>query len=602
MADKLRSSPGSQGENAAVLERLGPAYRELKSDLKTGRINYEKTLPPTRELHKFLNANVASFGGSDESQYIYFHTRSVTSELFDRFDCIGEATEASSEAKAFIDQLRKEGDNFRPEGSRRILREKVRLSLNYAQARYYRSHKYEAAKKVVDGCQHFIERFLKDEESFPCHGSLAQCLWLGGKIARQEGRYEEAEWSFLRSEIHHRQRVESKRKQAGASSLAGGSVSEDLTFSTYRTGIIRGLGHGWMNVARGHLRRALHDIIPARTMLLHAEDELNNAYLDLIEASIWRSLSPRGGPGFEVAIGMADSALEVFRRNKHSRYAARAAFELGLTYLLSGKLEEAEQKASDVKKASVKANDSRWICNSNILLSRISRVKGDSASALQLATEAIALANVHTQTLCHVKGLMARGEAKIELNDMDGAREDLHQALDLNARLDKRTGGRGRPKRRETICYLSKGVRTDLYQTLIRSGTASGQEGAGPTNLRINAICYLNIARSYAREHLKGKALEYFQHWKQVEREVEHRYVRDLADDVLKEIGLLEQDLVIVAGTADLNYKAYEKKLRTFLIKQAKEKGLSTKGAAEALGISRQTLYEWEASLAGETD
>jgi DNA-binding NtrC family response regulator len=87
--------------------------------------------------------------------------------------------------------------------------------------------------------------------------------------------------------------------------------------------------------------------------------------------------------------------------------------------------------------------------------------------------------------------------------------------------------------------------------------------------------------------------------WKSVEKDVEHEYLRSLASDVAREVNELNKDFVLEATpTLDLKYRDHQKALRRFLLDQADQRGKRTKEeVAETLGISRQTLFEWEREL-----
>jgi tetratricopeptide (TPR) repeat protein len=287
---------------------------------------------------------------------------------------------------------------------------------------------------------------------------------------------------------------------------------------------------------------------------------LSAAYADLILASVKRALTKEGEQGLTEATELALSSYEVFKRNEHRRYMARAAWELGLIYLHGGRLKEAEDKAREVWNISRELNDRRWLCNSLIMCSRIERKRKRLAEADQLASKALELSGERNQKLCRINALIARGVTRIELGEMTAARKDLTHALGLN---------------RES------GVTDDR-----------------PVNPKIEALCCLHLARSHAREHEGARAQEYLKRWKALGDEVEHRYVRDLAEEVEGEVRALEADFIIKASPdADLNYKKHLRALQKFLIDRAKNGSAEKQKVAAKLGITRQALYEWEKEI-----
>jgi tetratricopeptide (TPR) repeat protein len=469
----------------------------------------------------------------------------------------------------------------RADGERRILREKVRLCLNYAQSFHYRAHEYDKAEEIIKCCRDFVMEELRDEEDFQCFGTLAQINYYLGRVYRQKLDYETAERCFaLSMENYYERAGERINRLEQDPSLRKDPArlqrlkAEELAFATYRSGVVLALGLGWMAYARGHLTKALQtSIIPARILLRHAQgDELSIAYIDLIYASILRALSGRDAKGLKPAIENALRAYRVFERNEHWRYMARAAFELSLAYFNNGELGRALTYTDEVAKLSEESDDQRWLCHSLVIRSRILRMQADRApaekdrhkkiqQAEQMATTALTKSQTHKQKLCEIDSRMTRGGVRIDLKKYAEARVDLEEALKLNT---------------------SVGSKPDRHIG----------------NVKITAVCYLFCARSWALEGKGAKALEYFHLWKALEQEVEHKYVRDLASQVEREIEDLGKCLIIeVKSDEDFSYWTQEKKLRRFLIDQLNLSKISKKEMANKLGVSRQTLNDWEKEL-----
>jgi tetratricopeptide (TPR) repeat protein len=563
--------PISDSAGRDAVGRLQSLHDPVKQRLKGGVINLT-TRDLARELSNFIDAEeqrvreeIERRGERGEQvELLLLKSFAMCSEVFQQFGLVDEAEAVAREGKKFLEHvLPLEGPcNLAETESRELLRERVRLIVDFVLAHYYRRHRYTTAKSIILRCRDFVEGTLREAKTFPCHGTLGQIYAALGRCSRQLADTD-AEEFFSRAVEHHFQRARRKFEQFSSDSQEHREARrEELALATLRSGISLGLGIGWVNYAKGHLRQALHNnLIPARVLLLHASDDLSAAYVDLILASVKRALAKEGETSLSEAADLALRSYEVFRHNEHSRYVARAAWELGLIYLHSGRLEDADAKATEVLNISRELNDRRWLCNSLIILSRIERKRGQLSEADRLASEAIELSGERNQRLCRINALIARGVTKIELGETKLARKDLTQALGLN-----------------------------------REPAAA--DDTRPVNPKIEALCCLHLARSYAHDREGARAEEYLQRWKAIREEVEHRYVRDLAEEVEGEICALEADFVIKATTGtDLNYKKHLRALQKFLIDQAKNDSSEKQKVASKLGITRQALYEWEKEI-----
>ncbi|HYX71379.1 MAG TPA: hypothetical protein VE732_01300 [Nitrososphaera sp.] len=555
-------------------------HDEVKGLLKLGHIS-KSTLDKVVKLNRFLDTNpeairraIEADDKEHEIEIRYLKSRCMAAEIFDQFGLIDEAGEACKEGAEILKQfvLTSNTPCKAPENEKPLLREKIRLCIDYAQMHYYRKHKYAAAKKIVLTCRDLVENKLQDEKKFHCFGTLGQIYYLAAKIHRQQYDYAKAEEYFsLAIENYHRRAELKIRDYKKSLETYPYLIQQETALSSLKSGIALALGIGWLNYSRGHLHQALYNNInPARILLLQAHDELSEAYINLIEAAIKRALSCNDVQSLERAAELAEKSYDTFRKNNHRRYMARAAWEQGLTYFDLGQLSEAEEKAREVQAIAAESSDNRWSCNSLILRSRIERRRGSlnekarprkCLEAEKLASMALSIADEHNQIFCKINALITRSVTRIDMGRFKEARQDLENALALNE----------------------------------ESSTSKGAKAANP---KIEALCYLSLARSYAREREGLKAQEYLLKWNKLEKEVEHEYVRELANTVSKEIADLKTDFVIKAESSlDLNYKCHAKGLRAFLMAQAKVKAHEKQEVARLLGISRQTLFEWEREM-----
>lgn len=569
-----KSPPQPEIEGDDVVANLESLHIPVRRRLKGGVINLT-TRDLALELNQLIDAEeprirqeiVRRGEGGEEVELLLLKSFAMCSEVFEQFGMTDEAEAAAREGEKFLKYVSPlEGPCREAEKeSRELLRERVRLIVDFVLAHYYRRHRYTTAKGIILRCRDFAEGTLRDAETFPCHGTLSQIYAALGRCSRQLAD-PDAEEFFSRAVEHNFERARRKLAQFPSDSEEHVEARrEELALATLRSGISLGLGIGWVNYAKGHLHRALHNnLIPARVLLLNAGDELSAAYVDLVLASVKRALAKEGGPSLSEAASLALKSYEVFKHNEHSRYVARAAWELGLIYLRSGRIEDAEAMATEVLEISRRLNDRRWLCNSLILSSRIELKRGRLGEADRLASEAVELSGERNQKLCRINALVARGVARIELGETNLARKDLTQAVGLN---------------REP----------------------AGGDDARTINPKIEALCCLHLAHSYARDCEGARAKEYLRRWQALRDEVEHQYVRDLAEEVEGELNALSSDFVIRGGAGvDLNYKKHLRALQKFLIDQAKNDSPQKQKVASKLGITRQALFEWEREIRRE--
>jgi hypothetical protein len=203
--------------------------------------------------------------------------------LAETYDYFGRTQEArltiESEGKRILDGLQGRliltGEN-----ERRVIREKIRLSLLYSHVMLYREHSYKAFIDSVRRCQDVLSK-ISDAQMFPCWGMRAQIAYYLARAYRQTNEFDLAEELFSNSiEFTHRraQRKKSEYERSEHHDVHRKEYEDELAFARYRAGISLGLGLGWVNFTKGLLTSALrHNILPARVLLEHTDDKLNKA-------------------------------------------------------------------------------------------------------------------------------------------------------------------------------------------------------------------------------------------------------------------------------------------------------------------------------------
>jgi tetratricopeptide (TPR) repeat protein len=554
---------------ASVTDRFLDIFLEATDLFKSGTFD-KSLLGKVRELHRIIDADAGRL--RDRSMIQYLKAKAFFYEVYDCFGCIDESKQLVQEGGEIFKRLPDVVESATPLEERELLREQIRFCLSWANAEYYRTHQYDKAQEVVSRIHRLVLHGLMND-TFPCFGTVGQISYYLGRIYRQMGRLDDAEENFAKAiEYYHRRAEQKKRQFAGDPRR----IRLEVDFALHRSAICLGLGIGWVNYTRGHLSTALHNnIIPARIVFLNTNDELNQASLNVILGAIKRSAKNR--KEIRSSIELIQKAYDVFASYGHRRYLAWAANGLSLAHFYGQDFATAREKQSEMMKLAEELDDFGWQSTSLTLRSRINSKLNDNRAAEEDASQAYDLADEHGQVVCKIDALIWRSWARLQLGRHADARADVSEALELNRqqRAARRT--------------------------------------AETANPRIEALCHLNLAYSYALEHEGRKARAHFKQWEEMSREVEDGRVHDLATDVARAIGKLSSDFIVEKIALDdpklprrkidtdnhdlqrrLNYKTHLRHLQKFLVGEARELSEEKQDIAKLLGISRQTLFQWE--------
>lgn len=552
----------------------------IKSQLKAGRFD-SSLIQHADILRKMVESLKDTLRAQDEISYL--KSKSIMSEVYYYFGELGKAREAVTEGEKIFDQLKAKSISLQG-GAPRLIREQIRLSLAYIQANLYREHNYIECKKRILFCRDLTLRLKRPD--FPCWGTQAQIMHALGRVHRQVNEFNLAEECFAESINFYYERAEQKRKlYEKGDQRDHQQLQAEISFSNYRSAIALGLGLGWVNFTKGLLTMALHhNIIPARALLAHTGDELNKAYLAILFGAIKRCLAGNSIEKLDEAISVIEKAHEDFKKAGHLRYTARASYELSMAYLYSfylhkkqgnskkekEQIEKARESINTVLELSQQGSDHRWISNAYIIQSRIERWDGNYKRAEQIASEALEVANKSNQVLCKIDANLARARVRIKLKDIEGARKDLDQAQALNQRSSS----------------------VDDNDPIIPA--------AEPRNPRIQAVCYLNLARICVLSEEGSQAKEYLSLGRDLLKGVEHVIIHKLADNIEKEVNKLNRNFIIQADDKlkdNIEHEYYNWGLKAFLIRQAYLQTKNKNKVAELLGISVNTLKNWQTEI-----
>jgi len=438
---------------------------------------------------------------------------------------------------------------------RALAREKVLYCACYGNE-LRRRGRPEAAAKLFEWLLEFTSKTLKTA-TFPCFGTRARLTYHLGFVYRVLERHNSAEEMFTTTLelLYERGKIHSD--------------NEDRVFITRRQAMAIGIGYGWVNATRGSLRRAKNALTTARSLLAAINDPVVPSFIELLYGTIERCLAGSSRPKLVEAVKSLETAKSSFTNNEHRRHIPRACWELSLAHNLLGNFEEAEKNLKEVDDYAKRVNHAKWQTNVLILRSRLLRNQGDLSGARELADAAVNKAEEDKSVLPLTDAYITRGEALLKIIEAAGgpsqscelARKDFEKALDII----------GTFRIKEKDSYL-------------------------PSNPKIVAVCELRIAQCLARDGDETKARSHFATWEILRHSVEHEWVRELAEEVKRDIDAIVQNFTIPADDPkEWNYARNVAQLRMWLLTQSlRYTKRNYSAAAKLIGVKRGTLYQWQ--------
>lgn len=524
------------------LEDMMSAYKRAQFDdaLRTA----------AKSMRSFLQKN------SKETTPEYWKARTLIYELNDFFHIDDEI---GSETLALGNRVQSELHNLFVEGSaitdrtRLLIREQV-LYCACRGNELKRAGDPESALKLFRWLLDFTQNRVVSEK-LPCFSTLATLSYHLGSIYRVLEQHARAEDMYTQSLTYLYQR--SKTRDT--------ADLDDHFFTIRKQAMAIGIGVGWVNLTRGQLRRAEHALTTARSLLAHSQDTIIPSYIEMLYGTIKRCRAGADGPKLREAIRSLTEARATFERHGHSRYVPRACWELSLALVQAGRFEAAGEAVQRVAEYADRIGHPKWQTNVHILQSRIARNQGDHERAIREARKALLRADDCSSILPLIDARLTLGEAELCIaQKSDAAKPDYTAALSEFENALELAGG-------------------DNAHHLL------------PSNPKIVAVCFLRIAQCFARQEDEVKAKDWFARWEALRHQVEHEWVRDLADEVQAEIdGLLRNFFLSATNRKEWDYSRSVARLKRWLLTQAlRHTGNNFSEAAKIIGVKRATLYDW---------
>jgi DNA-binding protein Fis len=515
------------------LSQIVRAYKEAQFNENLGQA--------ARALHLFLRAH------ERKTESSYWKALTLIYELNDIFhfdDSINE--QALNLGITVYNELRAlsiEWDKGNP--AKELAKEKV-MYCSCRANELKRHGEIDAAGNLFEWLLQFTAINLQTE-AFPYFGTQARLTYHLGAIYRILERHNEAEEKYTQTLDLLYQRAQMRTDR------------DERLFIIRRQAMAIGIGFGWVNASRGALGRAENALTTARSLLAGIKDPIVPPYIELLYGIIKRCRAGRNKAKLRKAIESLEAASESFNRNNQDRFVPAASWELSLAFSLLPDYPKAEYFLKKVADYAEEVGHPKWLTNVRILRSRILRNQGDCDGALKEANFAVNQAEHCKSVLPLTNAYIARGEAQFSICEKTGVGESYEPS------------------------------RTDFERALeLISHSAS--------NPKIVAVCELRIAQCFVRDGDEANARLHFNHWEMLRSSVEHELVREIGEEVKREIeGLLMNFTISAKEPKEWNYTTNVTRLRSWLLNQAlRHTKRNYSAAAELIGVKRGTLYQWQ--------
>src|SRR5262245_38700833 len=594
-------------------------YNQIRDSFKKGLLD-KTTLGNAELLLNAFRRNKAEI--ERRREYEYLHSLCYIAEIFERVGNTVKALESLGIETSTILSF----PHFEPlptgadPAMRRVMREKIRLVLDWAISRYYRRTEYLTALGIADRCEQLVKDRIYNGDQMPCLGTLAQIYRLRGNIYRQLQLYPEAEKWFGKAIINYYVRAQLRIKERNRDiarlsadyprtpelerkiARLNAELQNDLSLATRRVAMILTQGFGRIAYRQGLLSRAEYTyLLPARLLLLLSESEIVKAYNRLVISAVLRSVADPDGKRVVKALNEAQEAEGTFEEFNYRRYVLRARFEQALCYMRMKNRHKAREIADAVREQAERLPDHRLAHDSIILQSRIAEENGSPGAAFELAEEAFRLAELHG--LSKIEAHIRLAESKFALGEHEEARAELEAARRVNRRsplprpvAQTSPASSNRPTRQDDNIELRPNDDFDAWRPDDLSDSA-GHDGA---DIILDAQIHFLLARIHLAEGHIHRAEPEWNKGDRLASRIEHAFIKEMRDKIKDEMDSYRESLVIRIGENEsLDYDDYRPLLLDFLIRQAtsRSKNKTSTEIAKLLGVSRQTLIQWRGEI-----
>ena len=162
--ERSENNSVTESEYLEDKEKFYEITKEVKCAIRQGILN-EEVLKNVYLLNDKVSKHAERFRAEDE--FSYLKSKNLIAEIYDYSGQIEESKNLiGKEGDEIYNQLPEEIHSSLPLRELKLIREKIRFCLNYSQAVYYRYHKYQDAKNIINKCLDLVLNKLHNEKKF----------------------------------------------------------------------------------------------------------------------------------------------------------------------------------------------------------------------------------------------------------------------------------------------------------------------------------------------------------------------------------------------------------------------------------------------------
>lgn len=492
----------------------------------------------------------------------------VSAEVFDYFGKYDAAEKVLyPEATASLEALSKISVTSAGPSDDTLNKRRIWIALAWATTQYRNEH-YEDAMETLEACRAAVNAMTAaDRDGHLLLGTQARLSYARGQVSRQLHDHAGARRSFGEAIVFANRRFTAKTPEAelpghrleAASQAARDAFDRDRLLAQWTMGKCFALGLGWIAYTTGMLSEAKMLMSAGYTLLRGTHDEIHRAYATLLLGAVERAKAGDDEIRLKTAIKILENARKGL--SKHPTYRHRASFELALAYYRHGATRP--KAVIEIRKVQrglgTGVRSARWKTAALVVESRVARLNSDHRNARRLAEQAV-------DVIRGTDHLETQSEAYIALGEAFLAKSAV---------------------RRERGEVAAAGlVLSDAIQAF---GAARDRAGQNP---KVLAVAHLHLADAHRLQDNLFEAFAAYGVWSgQLEAEVEHGFVRTLADRVGKDLRIDEvffvDDRAIKASTPKSHHVD---QLEAFILRRGAKKGWSPVATAENFELSLSSL------------
>lgn len=532
------------------------------------RSEFHDLLGQTAEAAEILKPHVVMIGG----------------ELIPRVEGLGQLAPSPNP----------EAPDYDAEKHARWIRQIIWLHMQFVWVVYFRRGDFEVALEYFNRIERFIESRLVSIER-PSHGTKFRLYYYRAHCERALRRFKQSLHSFKEANSHAKRRYEQKRQKLFATEndaeVLSSKLAREKCFAIVCIARILGGGLAWNAIHQGRLMRAQELGLSAETLLMETGQEPLKLFIRSNMAIARRRASPARGRTAYLSMSELVRLYFEYRRAGDDLGQLRCGFEYvrghidflscwrGNTIETARSIRQARSWLDRVIEIASRVPDPAWRERERLLRKR-----------MQLAIGIIARRDGPDALPPDLRTLSPGTDLDIADPQLDdemmrahlpsSRSEELAVEKHILVVLDRLSRPMTPSRIKESIAILER---------------ALGRMADEPDPV-VQSECRLVLAQLHlAAVDFRGVRDE-LDHWRARSTDIENAYLHRMAQSIEESLEEGVKPFVIRPNEENLEWKKWEKELRLWLARAARQKTgpqASGKAIAETLGIDASSWSRW---------